>query len=142
MQKESNEILVDSYRAGIIDKIAKDNTTIFTNFDDFVNEAIGTYIVFWTDPAQAQGLFENLLPHMKSEQLEYMKEMMDENEYEGGNFEVNFNEPNREDIHVIKPARQKGSVTIFPSFVWHRVLPITKGTRYAIVGWIHGNHFK
>ena len=44
MQKESNEILVDSYRAGIIDKIAKDNTTIFTNFDDFVNEAIGTYI--------------------------------------------------------------------------------------------------
>ena len=54
MIKESNQILVDSYRAGVIDKIAKDNTTIFTDFDDFVNEAIGTYIIFWTDPAQAQ----------------------------------------------------------------------------------------
>ena len=82
MIKESNQILVDSYRAGVIDKIAKDNTTIFTDFDDFVNEAIGTYIIFWTDPAQAQVNFNNLLPHLRPEQLEFMKEMMDKKEYE------------------------------------------------------------
>ena len=82
MIKESNQILVDSYRAGAIDKIAKDNTTIFTDFDDFVNEAIGTYIIFWTDPAQAQVNFNNLLPHLRPEQLEFMKEMMDKKEYE------------------------------------------------------------
>ena len=67
--------------------------------------------------------------------------LVDGSEYEGGNFEVNFNEPNREDIHVIKPARQKGSVTIFPSFVWHRVTPVTSGTRYSLVNWHQGRPF-
>jgi len=82
MIKESNQILVDSYRAGVIDKIAKDNTTIFTDFNDFVNEAIGTYINFWTDTAQAIVNFDNLLPHLRPEQLEYMKEMMPKKDYE------------------------------------------------------------
>ena len=35
-----------------------------------------------------------------------------------------------------------GSMILFPSYLVHRVLPITKGTRYAIVGWMHGDSFK
>ena len=64
--------------------------------------------------------------------------LVDGSEYEGGDFEVNLNEPNKEAIHVIKPARLKGSVTIFPSFVWHRVTPVTSGTRYSLVNWHQG----
>ncbi|BCV06054.1 MAG: hypothetical protein CM15mV124_480 [uncultured marine virus] len=26
----------------------------------------------------------------------------------------------------------KGSIIVFPSFVWHRVKPVTKGTRYSL----------
>ena len=64
--------------------------------------------------------------------------LVDGSEYEGGDFEVNLNEPKQEAVHVIKPARLKGSVTIFPSFVWHRVTPVTSGTRYSLVNWHQG----
>ena len=35
-----------------------------------------------------------------------------------------------------------GSMILFPSYLVHRVLPMTKGTRYAMVGWAHGNSFR
>jgi PKHD-type hydroxylase len=31
-----------------------------------------------------------------------------------------------------------GSITIFPSFMLHRVKPVLLGKRYALVGWVHG----
>ena len=64
--------------------------------------------------------------------------LVDGSEYEGGDFEINVNDPKREEVHVIKPAKLKGSVTIFPSFVWHRVTPVTSGTRYSLVNWHQG----
>jgi len=40
-------------------------------------------------------------------------------------------------------AEQKiGTMIFFPTYFCHRVTLITKGTRYAIVGWVHGNSFK
>jgi predicted 2-oxoglutarate/Fe(II)-dependent dioxygenase YbiX len=29
----------------------------------------------------------------------------------------------------------RGSIVVFPSHVWHRVKPVTKGTRYSLVIW-------
>jgi len=64
--------------------------------------------------------------------------------YEGGNLE--FDLRNREDsksvVLTAKEARAKGSIIVFPSFVWHRVTPVTKGTRYSLVIWSIGNPFK
>ena len=37
---------------------------------------------------------------------------------------------------------EQGSIVIFPSFMWHRVCQITKGTRYSLVIWNCGNEFK
>ena len=34
--------------------------------------------------------------------------------------------------------RELGSVTVFPSFMKHRVTPVTKGTRYSLVVWASG----
>ena len=40
-------------------------------------------------------------------------------------------------------AEQKlGTIIFFPTYFCHRVTLVTKGTRYAMVGWIHGNSFK
>ena len=33
---------------------------------------------------------------------------------------------------------QLGSITIFPSFLSHRVSPLFLGKRYSLVGWVHG----
>ena len=67
--------------------------------------------------------------------------LVDGSEYEGGDFEINMSSPEKEIIHVIKQAKIKGSVTIFPSFVWHRVKPVTSGTRYSLVNWHQGRPF-
>jgi PKHD-type hydroxylase len=34
-----------------------------------------------------------------------------------------------------------GSITFFPSYTVHEVLPVTKGIRYSLVGWAHGPPF-
>lgn len=35
--------------------------------------------------------------------------------------------------------KQQGSVHLFPSYMLHKVTPITKGERYSLVIWIHGS---
>ena len=77
----------------------------------------------------------------KVRKLSMIVALVDGSQYEGGDFEVNFNTPEKKDIHVIKAARIKGSITIFPSFVWHRVKPVTSGTRYSLVNWHQGRPF-
>ena len=57
-------------------------------------------------------------------------------EYEGGELEFHIG-PDAE-----SPSQTLGSMILFPSYLIHRVRPITKGTRYAIVGWMHGDSFK
>ena len=37
--------------------------------------------------------------------------------------------------------RQLGSISFFPSFTIHEVTPVTKGTRYSLVGWACGPSF-
>ena len=56
--------------------------------------------------------------------------------YEGGNLQFMINHK-----HVDAP-RARGSVVVFPSFIHHRVTPITRGVRQSIVGWISGAPFR
>ena len=58
-------------------------------------------------------------------------------EFEGGNLEFNLGEG-----EVIIAPQNKGSVTIFPSFLLHRVTPITKGIRKVLVGFVEGPPYK
>ena len=65
-------------------------------------------------------------------------QLTDPSEYEGGDFEIDPQYPQL-------PAEQikaKGSVIAFPSFLRHRVTPITKGTRRSLVTWIQGPKFR
>ncbi len=39
-------------------------------------------------------------------------------------------------------ARRFGATICFPSYVYHRVSPVTRGVRRALVAWIHGAPFK
>jgi predicted 2-oxoglutarate/Fe(II)-dependent dioxygenase YbiX len=38
--------------------------------------------------------------------------------------------------------KSQGSITFFPSFLNHEAHPVQEGSRYVIVGWIHGNPFR
>ena len=41
-----------------------------------------------------------------------------------------------------KEIFEKGSLVVFPSWLWHRVTPVTKGIRYSAVIWTLGKPFK
>jgi PKHD-type hydroxylase len=80
----------------------------------------------------------------KIRKISLIASLSDSNDYEGGDLQIDLsNIDNRKpNIVTIKELRQKGSVVIFPSFMWHRVTPITKGTRFSLVMWNIGNPFK
>jgi len=54
----------------------------------------------------------------------------DSSEFNGGQFK--FRAPFKEKLS------QAGDLLIFPSFEEHCVKPVTKGTRYSLVGWMRG----
>jgi PKHD-type hydroxylase len=58
-------------------------------------------------------------------------------EYEGGDLEY---WKGGQDIQ--KAPRGKGVVFIFPSYMMHRVTPVTKGVRRSFVLWVGGGHYK
>lgn len=58
-------------------------------------------------------------------------------EYEGGDLEY---WKGGQDIQ--KAPRGKGVVFIFPSYMMHRVTPVTKGVRRSFVLWVGGEHYK
>lgn len=69
----------------------------------------------------------------------------DGSEFKGGNLEFDFRDTN--DIKDNKPltflnARKKGTLVVFPSFIWHRVTPVTFGTRYSLVMWSLGKPYR
>ncbi len=55
-------------------------------------------------------------------------------DYKGGEFEF------LEDGSSIKA--ETGTIIVFPSYMMHRVKPITKGTRYSLVAWFSGEPFR
>ncbi|MBK18075.1 MAG: hypothetical protein CMM52_04460 [Rhodospirillaceae bacterium] len=59
-------------------------------------------------------------------------QLSDGDSYEGGNFETHYG-PELD----IAP-RDRGTIVIFPSFVLHRVAPVTSGSRFSLTAWILG----
>jgi PKHD-type hydroxylase len=90
----------------------------------------------------------NTLDHGKIRKLSMTCQLTDGSEYKGGELEFDFRnyDPHMRDEskHKIqcKEILPKGSIIVFPSFVWHRVKPVTKGTRYSLVVWNLGYPFK
>ena len=70
--------------------------------------------------------------------------LVDGDQYQGGNLEFDLRDSTGDISNIIteKNARKKGSITVFPSFVWHRVSPVTEGTRYSLVIWTCGRPFR
>jgi len=65
----------------------------------------------------------------------------DPEEYEGGEFDLEISGPNAEKrFETMKMP--KGSIVVFPSYMWHRVRPVTSGVRKSLVLWIQGPPFK
>ena len=74
---------------------------------------------------------ENKFLNGKTRKISFVLWLNDD--FEGGEFEFH---PSHIKDNVIKPKR--GTIVCFPSWVMHRVKPVTKGTRYSAVSWMVG----
>ena len=59
--------------------------------------------------------------------------------FEGGAFE--FASYGKERCEITPIEAERGSVIVFPSWMEHRVAPVTKGIRYSLVCWFLGPPF-
>jgi len=62
--------------------------------------------------------------------------LSDPSEYEGGDLLFHLGS-----TPSVAP-RERGKVIFFPSYILHEVTPVTKGTRYSLVGWVSGPPFR
>ena len=87
---------------------------------------------------------DDLHRHGKIRKLSVTVSLSDETEYEGGDFEFDFrnNDDGSNQPQICKEIRPKGSVVVFPSFVWHRVKPVTSCIRHSLVIWNLGRPFR
>jgi PKHD-type hydroxylase len=59
-------------------------------------------------------------------------------DFEGGDFQVNLSEERVANTVTMN----KGNVLLLPSFILHRVTPITRGIRKTLVAWVIGPKFR
>ena len=64
--------------------------------------------------------------------LSVIIQLSNPDDYEGG--EVVFNAGTEREL-----PRDRGQIAVFPSWVLHKVNPVTKGTRYSLVTWVQGH---
>ena len=98
----------------------------FTEYDEsYLGEYKSHQDVFWINPTDR---------HRK---LSLVLQLTDPTTYDGGDLVLeHLNEyPDPQEI------RAQGTVIAFPSFVYHKLTPVTKGKRYSLIGWFEGNKF-
>lgn len=70
-------------------------------------------------------------------------QLSESDDYEGGDLMIctGSNGSGKLDNNEICP-RGKGVGVLFPSYMMHRVSPVTKGTRKSLVLWVGGGHYR
>jgi PKHD-type hydroxylase len=96
----------------------------------------------WDEPYEENHKNKNF--SNKIRKLSVTCSLSDPNDYEGGELEFDFKSSpnNKEGVRKCAEISPRGSIVVFPSFVWHRVKPVTKGTRYSLVIWSLGYPFR
>ena len=78
--------------------------------------------------------------------LSMVVQLSDPKDYVGGDLRFNLRglDSSQSDTIMSPPSefKQQGSIVVFPSFLWHKVEPITSGKRYSLVMWTLGGNWK
>ena len=71
----------------------------------------------------------------KIRKLSIIVSLTDPKKYTGGELEIEL-PGKKKKINTLKLKR--GTIVVFPSFIWHRVKPVKSGERNSLVNWIIG----
>lgn len=78
----------------------------------------------------------DLGPGISNRKLSCVLQLSQPDEYEGGDLQMNVGG------QILTVPREKGLLCFFPSFVLHRVTPLTGGIRKSLVTWLCGANLR
>ena len=80
----------------------------------------------------------------KVRKLSLTLNLSDPKSYEGGDFMFDYRDKPEDssNIQTCTILKEQGTIVVFPSFVFHKVSPVTKGTRHSLVNWTIGAPWK
>jgi len=84
------------------------------------------------------GQYMDIPPDQTVRKLSLSIQLSHPDNYEGGTFQF----PDDEDKFIVEDSMEQGTAIFFPSYMKHGVVPVTKGTRYSLVCWVHGPNFR
>ena len=127
------------------------NTNAGWNFDMDYSEACqittykkGQFYDWHCDSASSPHVSKDPNYNGKVRKLSMTVQLSEPEEYKGGEFQVDYR--NSKDgspvISTVKEISSKGAIIVFPSDLFHRVRPVTKGTRISLVMWTLGKPFR
>ena len=107
-----------------------------------LNQYYGWHCDSWDKPYYNQA---NPIYNGKIRKLSVTCSLSNPEDYVGGELEFDFRNYDPDQPQQIRTCTEilpRGSICVFPSFVWHRVKPVIRGTRYSLVIWNLGNLYK
>ena len=127
----------------------EDNEIIFERLGHIVSNLNANYYGFdimgFGEPLQLANYHENKqgmytwhqdFGQGVSRKLSLVLQLSEPDEYEGGELQLLCK---KEPISIQK---QRGLITVFPSWTLHQVTPVIKGSRQSLVAWVSGAPFK
>ena len=107
----------------------------FFNFDLFgINE--GFQFTNYEAPSGKYGKHVDRGLNIPVRKLSISIQLTNPEEYEGGELYL------YQDEKEVVMEKTQGTLIIFPSYVLHEVMPVTKGERNSLVTWVTGKQFK
>ena len=106
------------------------------NFDIWGYQDKLQYTNYYGDGGGHYDWHLDLGPGLSNRKLSVVLQLSDPSEYVGGNLEMNVGGS------ILTVPKEKGLICFFPSFLLHRVTPLTSGTRTSLVTWLCGANLR
>ena len=106
-------------------------------FYKFKLTEITEHIQYTVYKSEDEGYYDwhvDMGPNKARRKLSLVCQLSDPSEYEGGELQIHTG-------NISVGEKEKGTVILFPSYLLHRVTPVTKGIRRSLVLWIEGPAF-
>lgn len=118
----------------IADAVIQTNQRYF-NFDlyGFIDDLQFTE---YTAPDSNYNLHVDTIYGGVTRKLSVVVQLTDPAGYQGGDLELHVGTTPQ------LMTKQQGTLIVFPSYILHRVAPVTQGTRHSLVGWTSGPQLK
>lgn len=123
----------------VFEKLAGVIAEVNLKYYGFDITGFGEYIQLTTYEATNSGTYgwhQDFGGNGTPRKLSLVMQLSDPMEYKGGELELLTSKT------PIAIEKERGRITIFPSWTLHQVTPVTEGTRQSLVVWVSGPEFK